>query len=58
VKTVTSFYSAQFSETVLVNPGFNELGIFNDFVFVKTFGNVCLNFDVNELVNGCNVLYS
>ncbi len=57
------FYYTQILETVLVNPSFKELGIFNNFCICVNIG-VCvlfvnmLVFNVNELVSSSNVLYS
>ncbi len=65
MKNVTLFHYAK-SQTVLINLSLNEIGIFNNFCICV---NICLCalitfvfvymfvFNVNELVNCCNVLY-
>ncbi len=47
VKSVTLFYNAQISETVLINKNFNELSIFNNFcicvnICILVFNNFCI----------------
>jgi hypothetical protein len=59
VNSVTSFHWAKISETVLIKPSFNELGIFNNFcvctnvcvcvLIIFVFVNMVV-FKVNELV--------
>ncbi len=37
VKSVALFHDAQISETVFINPSFNELDILNNFVLIEMF---------------------